>query len=42
MILGHTNVVTYNTNWVGNVGDLEAWLDTNVIANIFGIHALNK
>ena len=42
MILGHTNVGTSKTNWVGNFGGLEAWLDTNGIANIFGIPALKK
>ena len=42
MLLGHTNAGTSNTNWVGNFGDLETWLDTNVIANIFGISALKK
>ena len=42
MLLGHTNAGTSKTNWVGNFGDLEDWLDTNGIANIFGIPALKK
>ena len=42
MILGHTNAGTSKTNWVVNFGDLEAWLDTNGIANIFGIPDLKK
>ena len=42
MLLGHTNAGTSKTNWVGNFGDLEAWLETNSIDNIFGIPALKK
>ena len=42
MLLGHTNTVTSKNNWVGNFGDLKAWLDTNSIANIFCIPALKK
>ena len=42
MLLGHTNAGTSKTNWVGNFGDLEAWLENNGIANIFGIPALKK
>ena len=42
MLLGHTNAGTPKKNWVGNFGDLEDWLDTNGIANIFGIPSLKK
>ena len=42
MLLGHTDAGTSNTNWVGSFGDLEAWFDTNSIANIFGIRSLKK
>ena len=42
MILGHTNAGTSKTNCVGKFGGLEAWLETNGIANIFGIPAVNK
>ena len=42
MILGHANASTSKTNWVGSFQDLEAWLDTNGIVNIFGIPALKK
>ena len=42
ILLGRTNADTSKTNWVGNFGYLEAWLDTNGIANIFGIPDLNK
>ena len=40
--MGHTNAGTSKTNWVVNFGDLEAWLETNGISNIFGISALKK
>ena len=42
MLLGHTIAGTPKTNWVVNFGDLEAWLETNGIANIFGIPDLKK
>ena len=42
MLLGNTNAGTSKNNWVGNFGDLEACLDTNGIANIFGIPDLKK
>ena len=42
ILLGHKNAGTSKTNWVGNFGDLEDWLDTNGIANFFGIPALKK
>ena len=40
MLLGNTNAGTSKTNWVGNFGYLEAWLDTNGIFNIFGFPSL--
>ena len=42
MILGHANEITSKINWVGSFWDLEAWLDTNGISNVFGIPDLKK
>ena len=42
ILLGHTYAGKSKTNWVGNFGDLKAWLYTNGIANIFCIPALKK
>ena len=42
MLLGHTNIGTSNTNWVGNYVRVEAWLDVSGIANIFSIPTIKK
>ena len=42
MLLGHTNVDTYNTDWLDNYGGIEACLDGSDIANIFSIPALKN
>ena len=42
MLLGNTNAGTSKTNWVGNYGGVEAWLDISGIDNIFIIPALKN